>query len=108
MAIDVRGRQGLPIAGAALIAMLDSSMLTRALSDGNGRIELQLPESGSPVIFVFPSSGSFAIHRVTSVDRDSSAIRINIPEAVASLELKTETTDHKPVRDVNFLVRYDG
>ena len=108
MAIDVVDRRGVPIAGAPLVAMLDSAMLTRALTDGNGRAEVQLPTAGSPVMFVFPSSGSFAIHRVTSADRDASAMRINVPDAVASLELKTETTDHRPVRDVYFLVRYDG
>jgi carboxypeptidase family protein len=108
VAIDIVDRRGAPVAGAAVVAMLDSAMLARALSDGNGRAEVQLPPSGSPVMFVFPSTGSFAIHRVTSVDRDSSAIRINVPEPVASLELKTETTEHKPVRDVYFLVRYDG
>jgi len=108
MSIDIVDRRGVPIAGAALVAMLDAAMLARALSDGNGHAEVQLPVSGSPVMFVFPSTGSFAIHRVTSVDRDASAIRINVPEPAASLELKTETTEHKPVRDVYFLVRYDG
>src|SRR5262249_55950879 len=55
-----------------------------------------------------PAGGSFAIHRVSPVDRDSVVIRVNVSEPVASLELKTETTEHKPVRDVQFMVRYDG
>ena len=106
--VDVVDRRGVPIAGAPLIAMVDGAILTRASTDGNGRADVQVPASGSPVMFVFPSTGSFAIHRITSVDRDASAIRINVPEPAASLELRTETTEHRPVRDVYFLVRYDG
>jgi len=106
--VDVIDHRGVPIARAAVIATLDGAALARSVSDENGRAEIQLPASGSPVLFVIPAGGSFAVHRVTSIDRDSSVVRINVGEPSASLELKTETTDHRPVRDVNFLVRYDG
>ena len=43
-----------------------------------------------------------------SSQRDLPAMRIVIPDPAALLELKTETTEHKSVRDVHFLVRYDG
>jgi hypothetical protein len=108
MNVDVVDGHGVPVANAIVIVTLDSAVTSRGTSDSNGHAALQLSPAGSPVLFVIPTGGSFAIHRVTTLDRDLPALRIVIPEPAASLELKTETTEHKAVRDVHFLVRYDG
>ena len=106
--VDVVDSRGIPLAGASIVAALGNAMTGRVTSDSAGRASVQLPASGLPILFVVPPSGSFAIHRVTAIDRDRPSIRIAVPDPAASLELRTETTEHQPVRDVHFLVRYDG
>src|SRR5207248_7456450 len=108
MNVDLVDSHGVPVANAIVIGTLDGGVTSRGASDANGRATFQLSPAGSPVLFVIPTGGSFAIRRVTTLDRDLPALRILVPEAAASLELKTETTEHKAVRDVHFLVRYDG
>jgi hypothetical protein len=106
--VEVVDCRGVPLAGASIVAALGNAMIGRAISDSGGRASVQLSVSGSSVLFVVPASGSFAIHRVSAMDREQPSMRIAVPDPAASLELKTETTEHQPVRDVHFLVRYDG
>ena len=108
MSVDVVDNHGVPIANAIVVATLDNAVTGRVSTDANGRAALQLAPSGSPVLFVIPASGSFAIHRVTTIDRDLPVVRVMVADGTASLDVKTETTEHQPVRDVHFLVRYDG
>jgi len=106
--VEVVDGRGIPLAGAIIVVASANTITGRATSNDEGRASVQLPASGASVLFVLPASGSFAIRRVTAIDRDPPTIRIAVRDPAASLDLKTETTEHQPVRDVHFLVRYDG
>jgi hypothetical protein len=106
--VEIVDARGLPLPGAVIFECVGDRLVNTFSGGATGRAEVQLPPLESTVLLVVPASGSFAVHRVTSVDRDLSSIRIVVPDPAASLDLKTETTEHQPIRDVHFLVRYDG
>lgn len=106
--VEVVDARGVPLPNSTVLESVNNILINMSKAGGDGSVEVQLPAAVSPVLFVIPPNGSFAIHRVSTIERDSASIRILVPDATASLELKTETTEHQPVRDVHFLVRYDG
>ena len=106
--VNIVDARGLSLANAVIFEMVGDRLLNVFSCDATGQADVQLPAAENPVLLAVPPSGSFAVHRVTSVDRDLTSIRIVVPDPIATLDLKTETTDHQPVRGVHFLVRYDG
>jgi Carboxypeptidase regulatory-like domain len=95
---------GKPIAGAAVICATSGAMRSSGITNEQGRAKVATP-AGTATLFAIPKEGSFAIRRVGSEER---SVRIDVPEAAASLEVATLTTDGTPVPDVSLLVRYNG
>jgi hypothetical protein len=106
--VEIVDARGLPLSGAVIFESVGDRLVNTFSSDATGRAEVQFPPSDAAVLLVVPRSGSFVFHRVTAVDRAAASIRIRVPDPAASLDLKTETTEHQPIRDIYFLVRYDG
>jgi hypothetical protein len=106
--VEIVDARGLPLPGAMIFESVGDRLVNTFSSGATGRAEVQFPPLESAVLLVAPAGGSFAVHRVTGADRDMPSIRIVVPDPAASLDLKTETTEHQPIRDVHFLVRYDG
>jgi hypothetical protein len=106
--VAIVDQRGTPLANAEVFETADNALLAVTRTSPAGEADLSVPAAGSAVVIVAPVTGSFAIRRVGSADRDAGSVRIAVPDPAASLELRTETTEHASVRGVHFLVRYDG
>jgi Carboxypeptidase regulatory-like domain len=106
--VAVVDQRGVPLPNAEIFETADSALLTVMRTSSAGEADLSVPAAGSAVLIVAPVTGSFAIRRVGSADREAGSVRISVPDPAASLELRTETIEHASVRGVHFLVRYDG
>lgn len=106
--VEIVDRRGIPLPNAALLEVVDNVLVSSVASGGDGRAAVQVPASGSAILFIVPVTGSFAVHRISAIDRDSKSIRVAVSDPTAVLSLKTETTEHEAVRGVHFLVRYEG
>jgi hypothetical protein len=106
--VSVVDRNGVPYPMAVLFESVDNVVVNTLETDASGNADVKMPENGSVVLIAVPASGSFAIRRIGAADREARAVRVKVAEGTAILEIKSERVDHVPVRDVQFLVRYDG
>ena len=105
----VADQRGVPLPNTEVFETVDNALLAMLRTSPSGEADVSVPTSaGSVVLIVAPVTGSFAIRRAGSADREAGSLRIVVPDPIASLELRTETTEHASVRGVHFLVRYDG
>jgi hypothetical protein len=106
--LQVVDGRNVPLPAATVFETLDNRLLSVVRTSASGEAEVRMPANASVVLIVVPDAGSFAIRRLGSADREAGSARVVVPDPAASLELRTETSDHAPVRDVHFLVRYEG
>lgn len=103
--VEVVAQDGLPFREASLIHTVDGRVDRIYTTDDRGSVAVRTADSGS-VIYVLPREGSFAVVRFTSGTPD--VARVVVPDPNASLFLRAVDDRGKPIRDVRFLVRYDG
>jgi hypothetical protein len=109
MRVSVVDRNGVPYPRAIVFEAVDNVLVNTLETGPSGDVEVKMPENGGPVVLIaVPASGSFGVRRIGAADREAHAVRINVADGRATLEIKSERADHVPVRDVHFLVRYDG
>jgi len=106
--VSVVDRNGVPYPMAVLFESVDNVVVNTSETDASGNADVKIPENGSVVLIAVPASGSFAVRRIGAADREARAVRVKVAEGTAMLEIKSERVDHVPVRDVQFMVRYDG
>jgi hypothetical protein len=105
-AVEVMGADGKAIAGAKVVCAVEGRLVSAATTDVEGRATVATPEQGASVLYVFPESGSLAVHRLGG-GADGVA-RIRVPAGSASLEVAALMTDDAPVSGINLLMRYNG
>lgn len=107
--LAVVDQRGVPLPNSEIFETVDNALLALLRTSPSGEADVSVPTTaGSVVLIVAPPTGSFAIRRAGSADREAGSLRIVVPDPAASLELRTETSEHTSVRGVHFLVRYDG
>jgi hypothetical protein len=103
--IRVVTRAGVPLRETSLIHAVDGVMQRTVVTNELGEALVPLPERAQSVIYAVPREGSLAVARVRpNVETHT----IVIPDAVASIELRTEDGEGEPIPNVRFLMRMDG
>lgn len=106
--VSVVDRNDVPYPMAVLFEAVDNVVVNTLETDGSGNAVVKMPENGSVVLIAVPASGSFAVRRIGAPDREAGAVRVKVADGTATLQIKSERADHVPVRDVHFMLRYDG
>jgi Carboxypeptidase regulatory-like domain len=107
--VSVVDRHGVPYPNAVLFESVDNVLVNTLETGPSGDVDVKLPDGGGSILLIaVPISGSFAVRRIGAADREARTVRINVSDGTGAMEIKSETTDHVPIRDVHFLVRYDG
>jgi len=108
--VVVRSRNGEPAAGAEIICAAGTRIRGKAFSDEKGHALVPTPSDEPSVLYVIPSEGSLAIHRLRAPADDASnaPVEITMPAGNASLQVDAKSADGKPLPDLSFLMRFDG
>jgi hypothetical protein len=108
--VIVRTNHGEPVADASIVCATSTRVRGKAFTDEHGHAIVPTPPDESSVLYVIPSDGSLAIHRLSAAINETSGkpIEIVMPPASASLQVNAKTADGKPMPDLSFLMRFDG
>ncbi len=98
--IDLRG---VPLVGAFVMDAVGNTRRT----DAEGRVAVSASKAAVAEVFVVPREGSFA---VISVDfsKGPNSLSVRIPDATASLNVRTQRRSGDPIEGTFFLVRFNG
>lgn len=80
------------------------------VTDGQGRVEVDIDPNVGALMAILPRSGSFALYRVPpAAEIPDTPVRIVVPPPAASLAIRAEddATD-MPVPNARLLIRYNG
>jgi hypothetical protein len=105
----VVGADQTPLAGAVVIhERLPEGPLP--VTDGSGRVDVDIDLALGAELAVLPKSGSFALVRVVAgVELPQEPRRVVVPNPSASILVKTiDDATGQPVRNVRLLLRYNG
>lgn len=102
--VDVVSANG--VADKATIVVATGAVIrATAQTDAHGHATIPTPANVPGTIYVFPADGSLAVRRI---EPKPTALRIEVPEGAASIDVSTLTTDDQPVSELSLLMRYDG
>ncbi|HEX8251564.1 MAG TPA: carboxypeptidase regulatory-like domain-containing protein [Thermoanaerobaculia bacterium] len=101
--------QGVPIARALVLTEFtpEGSVSRMTRTDADGVATVAVPEKGERTIYVVPADASFAVATVTGRDA-ASGVRIVVPAGVATLRIRTTSTDDQPLPGISVNLRHAG
>ena len=103
--VGVVNQSRIPLQGASVIHTVDGVMQRFLTTDELGEVRLPMPARAQNVVYVVPREGSLAVSRLRG---DVVRATIVVPDAVASLQLRTSDSGGRPIPNVRFLMRLDG
>ena len=106
-ALELVDAAGAKVARATVLTVAEGQLLALTASDANGRARIATPSGAASVVWILPPDGSLAAIRFDAGDV-STARRVVVPEASASLNVDTLLTDGTPLPNVSLLMRYNG
>jgi hypothetical protein len=105
----VVGTDDRPVAGAFVVyaGLLEGEL---PVTDGQGRVDLDLDPNLGALMAILPRSGSFALYRVPpAAEIPDTPVRIVVPPPAASLAIRAEDdATGMPVPNTRLLIRYNG
>jgi hypothetical protein len=80
------------------------------VTDGQGRVEVDIDPNVGALMAILPRSGSFALHRVPpAAEIPDTPVRVIVPPPAASLAIRAEDdATGMPVPNTRLLIRYNG
>jgi len=105
----VVGTDDRPVAGAFVVhtALPEGEL---PVTDGQGRVDIDIDPNLGALMAILPRSGSFALHRVPpAAEIPDTPVRVIVPPPAASLAIRAEDdATGMPVPNARLLVRYNG
>lgn len=105
--LQIVDAHGQPVAGAVVLASTDGHVRALANTDDQGRVRIATPKDSTCAIWIVPNGGSLAAYRLERAAA-AGATRIVVPDATASLDVRTLLSDGTPLPNVSFILRYNG
>ena len=107
--VTVVDARRIPLVGAAIYVTSQNGTRIAGATDDGGRLELPIGTHEAGVAFAIPRSGSLGMARFVSLlEADSPDIIVRVPDGVAALELRAESTSGEAIPGVSVLIRIDG
>lgn len=106
--VDARGA---PLPKAAMAEVAGARFLEMRNADDSGAATLTIPDGESRTLVIVPREGSFAVVHVDAkqlTTHASDPLILSVPDATASLTVKTQSSRGEPVADVVLALRYNG
>ena len=101
--------RGLPLAGVAVYMVTQQGERRGGVTDQRGRLVLPVTAHESGLLIAIPSTGSIGITRFRSLlEAEHAPVEVKVPDGTASLELRAESTDGKPIGELAFMLAIDG
>jgi hypothetical protein len=107
VAVIVIDRENDPVANARVLAVSESKLRARTMTDEDGRATVSLPAGESATLFVIPEKGPFAMLRVAR-EQAPGRLQVHLPSTSSSLLIRALTTNGATMPPFSLLMRYDG
>jgi hypothetical protein len=96
-----------PVANAQVLAVAESKLCARTVTDEDGRAVVSVPAGEAATLFVIPQEGAFGMLRVAR-DHVQGRLKVYLPQTSSSLLIRARTTEGANLPPFSLLMRYNG
>jgi hypothetical protein len=96
-----------PLANAKVLAVAESKLRARTMTDEDGRASITIPPGEAATLFVIPEEGPFGMLRVAR-DPEKGRLKVYMPQTRSALLIRAQTTDGAAMPPFSLLMRYNG